>query len=217
MSRTSTIAAIAALGLAASACAPAGQPLSAANNPSLYSVHQPVVHRTDFVLDLSTSGDRLAESERQRLAGWLASIGVGYGDRISIDEPYGYASPGARADVAAVAGEYGLLLSDGAPVLQGAVQPGTIRVIASRATASVPGCPTWANPAAEASTTTSPNYGCALNSNIAAMVANPEDLVLGQHGSTSGSATTATRAIRTYRERPPTAGQPLPSTTPGQN
>ena len=218
MSRISTAAAVAALALAASACAPAGQPLSAANNPSLYSVHQPVVQRTDFVLDLATSGDGLPESERQRLAGWFDSIGAGYGDRISVDEPYGYASPGARADVASVAADYGLLLSDGAPVLHGAVQPGAIRVIASRATARVPGCPLWSSPEAEPSTTTSSNYGCSVNSNIAAMVANPDDLVLGQDGTTRGSATTATRAIRTYRERPPTGGQPLPSTTPtGQN
>ena len=49
------------------------------------------------------------------------------------------------------------------------------------------------------------------------MIANPEDLILGQDASTSGSATTATRAIRTYRERQPTGRQGLPaaSTTQG--
>jgi hypothetical protein len=52
MSRLKTFAAVAALGTGASACAPTNEPLSAANNPSVYSVHQPVVQRTDFVLDL---------------------------------------------------------------------------------------------------------------------------------------------------------------------
>ena len=60
---------------------------------------------------------------------------------------------------------------------------------------------------------TSPNFGCATNSNLAAMIANPEDLVLGADGSGNGSATTASRAIRTYRTRQPTGNQPLPSTT----
>ena len=33
------------------------------------------------------------------------------------------------------------------------------------------------------------------------MIANPDDLVLGQDGSAHGSAATAGRAIRVYRER----------------
>jgi len=217
MSRTSIFAAV-ALGLAASACAPTGQPLSATNNPSLYSVHQPVVERSDFVLDLSTSGDRVPQSEIDRLHAWFDSIGLSYGDRIFVDQPRDYASPGAREDVARAVAEYGLLVSDGAPVLNGTIQPGTIRVITSRATASVPGCPVWGNAASEPTTLTSSNYGCAMNANVAAMIANPEDLVLGQDGSTRGSATTATRAIRTYRERPPTGRQGLPaSSTTEQN
>ena len=218
MSRIPTLAAVAALALGAGACAPAGQPLSAVNNPSLYSVHQPVVQRTDFMLDLATSGDRLPASEVERLHAWFDSIGLSYGDRIFVEEPRDYASPGAREDVARAVGEYGLLVSDGAPVLSGNVQPGSIRVITSRATASVSGCPSWGNAVSDPVVNTSPNYGCAVNANIAAMVANPDDLVLGQDGSTAGSATTATRAIRVYRERPPSGRQGLPaSSTTGQN
>jgi pilus assembly protein CpaD len=212
MSRFTTLAAVAALGMGASACAPTNEPLSAANNPSLYSVHQPVVQRTDFVLDLQTSGDGLSDAEAARLDAWLASIGAGYGDRISIDEPNGYGDPDARADVARVAGRYGLLLSDGAPVLASVVQPGTIRVVATRAIASVPGCPNWNDPHIEPTSSTSANFGCATNSNLAAMVANPDDLVVGQETS-EGGATTAGRAIRVYRSRVPTGSQPLPSTT----
>ncbi|HEV2866680.1 MAG TPA: CpaD family pilus assembly lipoprotein [Allosphingosinicella sp.] len=214
MYRSLTFAAVAALGLGAGACAPTTGGLTAANNPSLYSVHQPVVQRTDFVIDLATEGDRLAPSEAGRLDAWLNSIGAAYGDRISVDEAQGYGSSGARADVERVAGQHGLLLSDGAPVLNGSVPPGTIRVIASRATASVPGCPAWRHAPVFDEGNTSPNYGCATNSNLAAMVANPEDLVLGQDGSTGGSATTASRAVRTYRERQPTGRQGLPSTSP---
>ena len=218
MIRLTTFAAVAALAIGASACAPTTGELTAASNPSLSSVHQPVVERTDFVLDLSTSGDGVPEAELDRLDAWFYSIDLGYGDRISIDEPRGYPSPGARADVARVAAEYGLLLSDGAPVLNGVVQPGTIRVIASRATASVPNCPVWTDTGIMPTVNTSTNYGCAINSNIATMIADPQDLVHGRDATTVGSATTAGRAIRTYREREPTGRQGLPATsTSGEN
>ena len=216
MSRIPTFAAIVALGLGASACAVNNEPLTAVNNPSPYSVHQPVVQRTDFVIDLTTSGDRVPQSELQRLNAWFASIGVAYGDRISIDEPRGYESASARADVAGVAGDYGLLLAEGAPILNGEVPPGSIRVIASRMVASVPGCPDWSEETGEMSVNTSSNYGCATNSNLASMIANPEDLIHGQEGTGVGNAATAGRAVRVYRDRTPTGTQALPSTTPSR-
>ena len=49
--------------------------------------------------------------------------------------------------------------------------------------------------------------------NLAAMVANANDLVEGQNHSGRGSASTAGRAIRTYREQPPTGRQGLQATT----
>jgi pilus assembly protein CpaD len=51
---------------------------------------------------------------------------------------------------------------------------------------------------------TESNFGCATNSNIAAMIANPNDLVLGQEGTISGDAATASKAIKQYREAQPT-------------
>ena len=214
MSRLPTFAAVAVLGLTMGACTyNPGRELTATSNPSLYSVHQPVVQRTDFVLDLSTSGDNVPASELQRLDAWFASIDASYGDRIAIDEAQGQESPSVRSDIARVAATYGLLLSDGAPVLTGAVPPGRVRVIASRATASVPGCPNWTEDALESDTETAANFGCATNANLAAMVANPDDLIVGQDGSGHGSAGVAGRAIRVYRDRTPTGTQPLPSTT----
>lgn len=212
MSRIPTFAAAAALGLGLSACAANNAPLTAVHNPSPYSVHQPVVQRTDFVIDLSTSGDRVSQSELERLDAWLTSIGARYGDRISVDEPRGFESAAARADVASVAATYGLLLTDGAPVLNGEVRAGTVRVIASRTVASVPGCPDWGQDTAEPTVNTSSNYGCATNSNLAAMIANPEDLIHGQEGTGTTNATTHGRAIRVYRDRTPTGGAALPST-----
>jgi pilus assembly protein CpaD len=186
-----------AVGLAGCASGPTGS-VTAQNNPSLYSVHQPVVQRTDYVLQLDASGDTLSPAERARLAAWFDSIELRYGDRLYVEEPRDYPSPGARAQVVA-----------------GSTGPGTVRVITSRATASVPGCPDWGTPKIAPTVGTSPNYGCATNSNLAAMIADPNDLVLGQQDTGAGNAATANRAVRVYRNRQPTGTGPLaaPSTT----
>lgn len=217
MPRFITLAAVSALGLAVAGCATQPGALRPANNTSVYSLHQPVVEHTNFVFDLTVAGDSLPASEQERLAAWLDSIEIGYGDRLAVDEPQGYPSTGARQDVARVAARYGLLLVEGAPVTAGAVDPGTIRVIASRSHASVPGCPLWADDGSRSTAATSTNYGCATNSNLAAMIANPDDLVHGREGSSTRSATTAGRAIRTYREGQPTGRQGLtPTSTTGR-
>lgn len=199
-----------AAGLAGCASGPSG-PVTAANNPSLYSVHQPVVHRRDYVVDLDASGDRLSASERARLAAWFESIELRYGDRLYVEEPRDYPSPGARAAVESLVAEYGMLLQTGAPITAGATAPGTVRVIAARAIASVPGCPNWTESQVTSSVVTSPNYGCATNANLAAMIADPNDLVLGQQGSGRDSASVANRAVRVHRDRQPTGAQPLQS------
>lgn len=215
MSRFITLAAVSFIGLAAGGCASQPQgALTPVNNTSLYSLHQPVVEHTNFVFDVQSNGDRLAEAELDRLAAWFGSIDLGYGDRVSIDEPRGSQSAGARQDIARVASQFGLVLADSAPVTEGNVRPGTIRVVASRSSAHVPGCPEWSDPGIDSPVRTGTNYGCATNSNLAAMIADPDDLVRGRDGSGGqGSAVTAGRAIRTYRERQPTGTQPLPATT----
>lgn len=216
MSRNQTIATVLALGVAASACAPATHGLTAASNPSIYSVHQPVVQRTDYVFDVVTDGrGRVPAGELGRLNAWFASIELGYGDAVSVDSGSSYDEQDARDAVARVAADYGILLSDeAAPVTAGEVAPGTVRVIASRATASVPNCPDWDGNNTAPVNNTSTNYGCATNSNLSAMVANPNNLVLGQPGSVRPSGATATRAIRVYRQTQPTGSAPVaaPST-----
>src|SRR3546814_2711319 len=94
-----------------------------------------------------------------------------------------------------------MLLSDVAPVTAGSVPGGTVRIVVSRSVASVPGCPDWRDTQeADLNGGTSSNYGCAVNSNLAAMVANPQDLVLGQPGAVSRAPTEATKAIKTRSE-----------------
>jgi len=188
-----------------------GPGLTAAHNPSLYSVHQPVVQRTDFVLDLAAP-DGLAPSEAGRLVGWLQGLQLGYGDRVWVDPGPGYGSARARQGVAAVVETYGLLLNESAPVTAGAVAPGAVRVVVSRMTASVPSCPDWSDAArVTGTTTTQSNYGCAVNSNLAAMIADPADLVLGQAGSPAGDSREIPRSVRTYRSRGQTGTEGIKS------
>ncbi|MBV8686067.1 MAG: pilus assembly protein CpaD [Alphaproteobacteria bacterium] len=205
------MAALIAAGMVATvAAAPAQARDPRGENRSLYSINQPVVQRTDFVLDLSAASGNLSVLERGRLRAWFASLDLGYGDRIFVDEPYG--PGGGTADVARVAGEFGLLVSDGVPVTVGPVDPRSVRVIVSRSTASVPGCPNWRGASVN---TTSANYGCATNSNLAAMIADPSDLVLGQAGSLSVDSNAATKAIKVYRETPPSGSKGLTQTSAG--
>ena len=213
MSRLIRIAAVSALGLAAAGCS-TGQPaqLNARANYSVYSVHQPVVEHTTYVFDLRVDGDRVSEAELERLAAWFHSIDARYGDRITIDAPRGYASVAARTDVGRVASDFGLLLADQAPpITEGEIAPGTLRIVASRASARVENCPNYSNPGIDSPVRTDSNYGCATISNLAAMIADPDDLVRGREGSGQESAQVAGRAVGTYRTRVPTGSQPLPA------
>lgn len=186
------------LGLALGACG--GFPT---DNKTLYSARQPVVERTNFTLDVNTAGDGIPVSEQQRVAGWFEAMGLGYGDRISLDNPT--ANPAVKEDLAALAGRHGLLVSEGSPVTAGYVDPGQARIVVTRSTASVPGCPDWsANNEANEYNATYPGYGCAVNGNLAAMVANPEDLISGQKGTGETVVSTSTKAIKAYREKAPT-------------
>ena len=112
--------------------------------------------------------------------------------------------------MARIAGQYGLMVAPGAPVTTGQVAPGTVRVIVSRTEASVPGCPNWAVRRIRTTTTSMlPNFGCSVNSNLAAMVANPEDLVRGREGTGVGDAITSAKAVSSYRTAKPTGTEGL--------
>ena len=187
------------------------------SNRSLYSENQPVVQRTDFVFDVSTDDRGVSASELGRLADWFETLQLRYGDRISIDEPN--QSQAVRDDIGRLTGSYGLLLSEGAPLTVGTVQPGSARVVVGRATATVPGCPNWRQAKnSGAPNSTESNFGCATNSNLAAMIADPNDLVLGQEGVVAGDAAIASKAIKTYRDAQPTgAGGIKEVSTKGSN
>lgn len=175
-------------------------------NGGMESVYQPVVQRTDYVLDLQSAGYALAPGESHRLAGWFDSLGLRYGDRIAIDD--GGDGSAGRSEVKAIADRYGLMVADRAPITSGQVAPGTVRVVLTRTSASVPNCPDFsgAGSPGDYRASTSSNYGCATNRNLAAMVADPTDLVRGEPGSGTTDTMSSDKAVGALRRAAPTGG-----------
>jgi len=198
------------LGSALAGCQSSGRPdVPAAGLPA---VNVPVVTGADYVFDAAAPGGTLAAGESDRLNGWFQGLGLGYGDTIYVDGGY---APAARAQVAAIAGRYGMIVTPGAPVTAGFVQASSVRVVVARRRASVPGCPNWSVPSQpDWDNKTMSNYGCGVNSNLAAMVANPEDLLHGRESSGVADTLTATRAVEMYRTKPLTGQGELKAVSP---
>jgi|TARA_R100001244_G_scaffold39766_6_gene35857 pilus assembly protein CpaD len=193
--RIISTALITALGLSVTACG------STTANRSVYSERQPVVSKSNFVLDLSAGNGGLSTAEQNRLAGWFEALELGYGDRVSIDDPGYSASSVAKTAVENIVASYGLLISETAPVTEGYVPAGQLRVVVTRTSASVPGCPDFSHRShTDFQARTSANYGCGTNGTLAAMIADPEDLVRGQNAEGEDQAR-ASKAIRAYRDK----------------
>jgi len=193
--RIVSMALITAFGLSVTACG------STTANRSVYSERQPVVSKSNFVLDLSAGNGGLSTAEQNRLSGWFDALELGYGDRVSIDDPSYSASPMAKAAVENIVASYGLLISENAPVTEGNIAAGLMRVVVTRTEASVPGCPDYSYRShTDFQVRTSANYGCGTNSTLSAMIANPEDLVRGQTADGEDQSQ-ASKAIRAYRDK----------------
>lgn len=195
----------AALAFAAlSACGPV--------NRSFDTVKTPIVSSSQMSYDVPVYAGGLGPSGAKALDGWFSSIRLGYGDRVTIDDPDSYGAAERRAAVAEAVGRYGLLLDQTAPVTRGAVPAGAVRVIVTRSAARVDNCPDWdrlSQPELDASTMS--NFGCATQSNLAAMIADPNDLVVGKAYAGSDANTTV-KAVDSWRTIKPTGANGLTST-----
>jgi pilus assembly protein CpaD len=206
LNRSATAALALSLAVTLSACS-----ANAPENRMLNSVHQPVVERDRFVFDIETlPGGGLSVTEQRRLAGWFESLGLKYGDKIALDDPL--QSKATIASIDGVAGRWGLYVDGPAPMTPGYVSAGGARIVVTRAKASVPGCPDWsAKSDFSMSNKTSSNFGCAINSNLAAMVADKEHLIQGAAGTGETVVMSGTKAIDSYRAAKPTGEAGLKS------
>lgn len=177
----------------------------------LEAVNQPVVARQDYAMDLATGDGVLPTAEALRLDGWFRSMGLGYGDTVYVGGPN---ADLVRGQVAQVAGRYGLLLAAGLPAAGGPLPPGATRVVVSRISASVPGCPNWREPAyANGNNYTMPSFGCGVNGALAMMAADPNDLVYGRSAGPVSDPRTSGKAVQMYRGQAPTGTKDLQDIT----
>jgi pilus assembly protein CpaD len=76
-----------------------------------------------------------------------------------------------------------------------------LRVVVTRSKASVPSCPDWStNREYNYNASNHSNYGCSINSNLAAMIADPEDLVRGRENKKLDS-NSGKKAVDAYRTK----------------
>ena len=198
---------IAILVLASAATAACGYTPHDLADRGVEAVNQPVVTATNYAFNAAAPGGSLAPGEAERLDGWFQGLGLGYGDSIYVDGAEAYV---AREQVSAIAGTYGMMVQAGAPVTAGAIQPGSVRVVVARRRAFVPNCPNWSRPSEpDYNNRSISNLGCGVNANLAAMVANPEDLIHGQEGTGVGDTMTGSKAVQFYRSTPPTGTKGL--------
>lgn len=207
------------LGLLGAACLPlaACGPTSTTTlaDRGVESVHQPVVSHESYAYDIRTDdGLRLSGAERTRLAGWLDSLGVGYGDSLTLATNGAGIPESLARDIGALLAPHGLaVLEDDSPAA-GAPPEGVVRLILRRATASVPGCPDWkTKQESDMVGGTSSNFGCGVNGNLAAMVADPDDLLRGRTSDSPLRTVPSTKAIKTYIEQAPTGAGGLKTMT----
>lgn len=190
-----------------------------AHNRGMESEHQPIVSRTDFTFDVVTAPHGLATGEAQRLAGWFDGLALGYGDTVTLADPSGWHGDSASDGVGMVLSRYGMLLSgNGAPIEAGRPPAGSVRIVVSRAVARVEGCPDWSRGNYSGfDNATMSNFGCAAAQDLAAMIANPQDLVEGAHAAPGSDALVSVKAIDTWRAADPTgkAGLTKQSSTEG--
>lgn len=185
------------LASAVAGCMTPGAPLA---SRGVESVNQPVLNRATYTLDVAAPGGALAPAEGARLDGWFRGLDLGYGDSIYVDGAY---ADTARAEVAQIAGNYGMMVLPAAPVTAGAVPSDMVRVVVSRTRAEVPNCPNWSVPSQPNFENQSmSNYGCSVNSALAMQVANPEDLFHGRQGPATVDAIAGSKAVQMYRDWP---------------
>ena len=153
----------------------------------------PVRAEQDGTADLSQ--DSLAN-----LVSFTTTNEVGYGDLILFDQ--GADVPAERIDaLTAWFLKQGVTVGENNGVFGAMPADGSVMVYVERYTVTAPDCQRWSETSAS-----NPNnapgqpFGCTSQSNLAAMVANPRDLVTGERDGANPDATR--KAVKAYRHKP---------------
>ncbi len=127
---------------------------------------------------LKFSGSKLSADEEASLATFATASGLSYADRLTLRVSEPNMAAAYRQATNAVLGRFGL--SVGNVETTTGMQPGAAMLAVSRATVTLPQCGVHGGPhGVNVNNENMSNYGCATRSNLAAMVANPADLING--------------------------------------
>jgi pilus assembly protein CpaD len=182
-----------AIGLAGCQEPPAPEPKLLAE-PSAIQVDK----KTEAHTVMLDSAGRAGDLERRRLAAFISDI-VGR-DPAAVHVTIQGSQPAARLD-----GVAKLVVQQGIDprkitlaVAQGPQR--SVTVLAEKYVAEAPECPAWdTGPAATNNNSTRANLGCVNLSNLAAMVADPHDLIAG-NSSTKADGQTSAAAVQRYHD-----------------
>ena len=213
--RTKYIGLVAGAALALGACAStqtASVQRDALNLPQASAVAE--TFRAEFAVDPRDNG--LTWAQRDMLAAVADEYRARGHGQLVISYPQGGQNEAAAIDAIAEARTYFYERGIDWRAIAGgpydARGQGNAAVIFSftRYRAVAPDCDQgWENLAIEWDNQAHSRFGCATAANLAAMVANPEDLISGQQGTGQTVVTTSTKAIRSYREKAPTGAGDL--------
>jgi pilus assembly protein CpaD len=141
----------------------------------------------------------LTDAQAAELDRFLARSLAGYGDTFSIDAGTDDTASSRREALVSYLRARGLVVSLQPAAFGGALAPDTVRLILNRYVVTPPPCPDWRQPSnPDFNNQPSGNLGCATETNLGLMVANPGDLVNGKTLGPS-DAENAAKAVENYR------------------
>jgi pilus assembly protein CpaD len=172
-------------------------PAEIANAPPPKRIHVELV-ALDHDVDFARGAKMVTASEVAGLSNFLRDNAVGDGDSVTVAGS-STASALTAARRAAVVAELNMLHVHAVRAAATVPVSNAVRVHVDHVVVTAPQCPDWSKPEADnPDNSSSSNFGCATEANLAAMVANPADLARGRpNGPADGDA--LARGVELYK------------------
>ncbi|WP_262691849.1 CpaD family pilus assembly protein [Kordiimonas aestuarii] len=142
--------------------------------------------RLAYTIEAEDDGtDTLSAGTAASLQAFLQSVGAGHGDIIMLDSA---STAGRRDAIAQTLRKRGLVYGGEAPLGE-TPEGGNIALYVERYLVTPPACGQWPNePTNNTRNNASAYFGCSNTANLGLMVADPRDLIAGQHRGNSTAA-----------------------------
>jgi pilus assembly protein CpaD len=209
-----------ALALLVSACAPVTS-YTDAEAPKRLKLDSAT---TQFDVHFAPGSAVMSSADAAHLSRLAATGGINPSDRVMIAAAGGpYLAQQRTASVASVLLHYGIV---GIADQIAGVPPNRAHIEVTRTFVTLPACPNWSKPGTDFDNQPSSNFGCATETNLGMMVANPSDLASGLPvGASAGQpgATAVNRYLNDKVQLPnantalPVAPQSAPNTPSAAN